>query len=59
MVKNLCNIAKKHQNICQQCKKIYFIKFKNFTENFCSLDCKSSYYYIKNEIEKNIINIIN
>jgi hypothetical protein len=58
MPKILCNAAKLHQDICQHCENLYFIKFKTFKENFCSLDCKSSYFYIKNEIENKIYNVI-
>jgi hypothetical protein len=57
MTKKLCEAAKIHQDICQHCDNLYFIKFKKFEENFCSLDCKSNYFYIKNEIENNIYNI--
>ena len=56
MPKLLCEAAKNHQGICQHCENLYFLKLKNFKENFCSLDCKSSYFYIKNIIEKNIYN---
>ena len=49
MTKKLCEAAKIHQDICQHCDNLYFIKFKKFEENFCSLDCKSNYFYIKNE----------
>jgi hypothetical protein len=59
MPKNLCEAAKIHQDICQHCEKIYFLKLKNFKENFCSLDCKSNYFYMKNIIEKNIYDINN
>lgn len=59
MPKLLCNAAKLCQDVCQHCDKIYFIRFKTFEENFCSLDCKSSYFYMKNIIEKQISDINN
>ena len=42
-MKQLSKFALKRQNICQNCNYIYYIIFKDFTENFCSLECKSSY----------------
>jgi hypothetical protein len=58
-MKQLSKFALKRQNICQNCNYIYYIIFKDFTENFCSLDCKSSYYYVQEELCKKIDNILN
>lgn len=58
MNKILCENSKRLQDICQNCQKKYFIQFKTFEENFCSLDCKSSYIYVKTEIQKRINNLI-
>lgn len=58
MKKTFCESSKKMQDICQNCKKLYFIRFKVFKENFCSLDCKSSYIYVKTEIQKRINDLI-
>ena len=33
MTKKLCEAAKIHQDICQHCDNLYFIKFKKFEEN--------------------------
>lgn len=58
MTKTLCESSKRIQDICQNCQKIYFIQFKTFEENFCSLDCKSSYIYVKTDRQKRINNLI-
>lgn len=60
MKKVLCETAKKYQDICQHCDKIYFKQFKKFEENFCSLDCKSTKYLqiIDQKEIDNIIDII-
>jgi len=49
-----CESFKKMQDICQNCNRAYFIQFKEVEENFCSLDCKTSYNYVKTEIQKRI-----
>ena len=58
MKKTFCESSKKMQDICQNCKKLYFIRFKVFKENFCSLDCKSSYIYVKTKIQTRINDLI-
>jgi hypothetical protein len=52
--RTFCESFKKMQDICQNCNRAYFIQFKEVEENFCSLDCKSSYNYVKTEIHKRI-----
>jgi len=52
--RTFCESFKKMQDICQNCNRAYFIQFKEVEENFCSLDCKSSYNYVKAEIQKRI-----
>lgn len=54
----LSDSVKKHQDICQNCEQLYFKRFRTFKENFCSLDCKSSFIYMKTEIQNRIINYI-
>lgn len=58
MKRTFCESFKKIQDICQNCNKVYFIQLKEFNENFCSLDCKSSFNYVKTEIQKRIDNLI-
>jgi hypothetical protein len=58
MTKMLCKAAKKIQDICQHCDKIYYLKLKNFDGNFCSLDCKSTHIYLKYEIHNYINNTL-
>jgi hypothetical protein len=52
--RTFCESFKKMQDICQNCNRAYFIQFKEVEENFCSLDCKSSYNYVQSEIQKRI-----
>ena len=56
--RTFCESFKKMQDICQNCNKAYFIQSKEFKENFCSLDCKSSYNYVKTEIQRRINELI-
>ena len=58
MKKILCESAKKRQDICQNCSQLYFKQCKQFEENFCSLDCRSNYNYIKTDIQKRMNNMI-
>lgn len=58
MAKYLCNTASKIQNYCINCKHIYFIRLNSFPENFCSLDCKTTYYYIETVINTRINTVI-
>lgn len=59
MQRTLCKAAQDKQDICLNCKRLYFKEFKPFIENFCALDCKSTYYYMKGEIKDRINQIIN
>lgn len=59
MQRTLCKAAQDMQDICLNCKKLYFKQFKTFTENFCTLDCRSTHIYIKTEITNHINQILN
>lgn len=59
MQRTLCQAAQDKQDICLNCKKLYFKQFKQFTENFCTLDCRATYVYIKTERTHKIHKIIN
>lgn len=59
MQHTLCQAAQDKQDICLNCKKLYFKQFKQCTENFCTLDCRATYVYIKTEMAHKINNIIN